>query len=145
MLRAKVGEAASWITGPAIFKNVGKDDNTRLQIMTDVHCDMNIGDRSALRFEPVVLTYESSAQEPGIRMSMGDTQNFVDIKPTTFMEFYEILRTIDMYTAACAVIASIPMDKEDADSLRGSIGNIGGERKFGATSHTKESSFFDKK
>ncbi len=143
LLRAKVGEAASWITNPKVFKTVGNDN--RLQIMSDVRCDMNLGDRSALLFEPVVLTYESSTQEPGIRMSMGDTKNFVDVKPTTFMEFFEILRTLDMYTAACAVIASIPMSKEDAESLRGSVGNIGGEGRNGATPLQREASFFDKK
>ena len=142
MLRTRVSEAASWLTSQDVFKYVGKEN--KLQIMSDIACGMNLGDRSALRFEPVVLTFMDSAQEPGIRMSIGDTQNFIDVKTTTWMEFFELLRTLDMYTAACAVIASIPMSREDAQALRGSIGNIGGERSTGATTQSRTQSFFDK-
>lgn len=142
MLRTRVSEAAGWLTSQDVFKYVGKEN--KLQIMSDIACGMNLGDRSALRFEPVVLTFMDSAQEPGIRMSIGDTQNFIDVKTTTWMEFYELLRTLDMYTAACAVIASIPMSREDAQALRGSIGNIGGERSTGAATQGRSQSFFDK-
>ena len=144
MLRAKVNEAASWITSNQVFKHVGDGDNKRLQIMSDTQCVMNLGDRSALLFEPAILTFENSAQEPGIRMSVGDTRNFVDIRPTVWMEFYEFLRTFDMYTAGCAVIASMPMSKEAAEALRGSVGNVGGEQRNGATGSPKQSNFFDK-
>lgn len=144
LLRLKVGEAAQWLSNNEVFKWVGKDEAKKLQIMSDVSCSMNLGDRSAIQFEPVVLVYESSAQEAGVRMSVGDTRNFVDMRSTTIMEFFEFLRTFDMYTAACAVIASIPMSKEDAETLRGSVSNIGGERSYGATSQNRSQSFFDK-
>ena len=145
MLRSKVSEAASWITNPEVFGYVGNKENQKLQVISDVACAMNVGDRSALQFEPVVLTFMDSAQEPGIRMSIGDTRNYIDIRSTVFMEFYEILRTLDMYTAACAVIASIPMTHEDAQALRGIVGNVGGERNNGATSQFRAPTFFDKK
>ena len=150
MLRSKVNEAASWLTSESnkVFKYVGDRDNKKLQIMSDVSCDMNVGDRSAIRFEPVVLTFENSAQEPGIRMSIGDTRNYFDIRLTVWMEFYEFLRTFDMYTAGCAVIASMPMSREAAEALRGNVGNIGGESSInnGATgSSPKQNNFFDNK
>lgn len=144
MLRSKVGEAAGWISNPEVFGYVGKDEQKKLQVMSDIACSMNVGDRSALMFEPVVLNFFDSAQEPGIRMSIGDTQNYIDVRTTVFMEFYEILRTLDMYTAACAVIASIPMTPEDVQALRGIVGNVGGERSNGATSQNRGPTFFDK-
>lgn len=143
MLRSKVTEAASWVGNPDVFKVVGNDDNKKLQIMSDASCVMNLGNRSALMFEPVILTYENSDLAPGIRMSIGDTRNFIDIPINTFMEFYEFLRTFDMYTAACAVIASIPMSKEDAEMLRGKLGNIGGSSdNNGATRKSTGKNFF---
>ena len=146
MLRAKVNEAASWITSRKdVFGFVGKD-RQRLQVMADVHCEMNVGNRSGLMFEPIVLTYENSSQEPGIRMSMGDTKNFVDISVKVFMDFYELLRTFDMYGAACAVIASLPFNHKDAEANRNVLNNIGGKGSdYGAAQnpYPKMKNYFD--
>lgn len=142
MLRSVLSQVANWLMDGKTFKlNRGK----RLDVAEPISNQIQLGRNSALLFEPTVITYDDSSQEAGVRMSMGDTKNFVDISVGIFMQFYEFTRNFNMYTAACAAIASIPMSKEDAILNRQLLDNVGGYKPYndGAIYRKPAKNFFD--
>lgn len=115
MLRGAVTESARWLQTEDVF---GMNKGNQLTILQDVSCQIMVGNNSALRFEPVVLPMQDGTSQRGIRMYINDMKNYVDMELRNFMGFYELIRSIDMYTAACAVIASLPMTHDDASVNR---------------------------
>ena len=74
-------------------------------------------------------------------MYINDMKNYVDMDLRNFMGFYELIRSIDMYTAACAVIASLPMTHDDASVNRADFENEAEQQRAG---REKKPGFFDK-
>lgn len=118
MLRANLTTAAKWLQDQSIF---GLNPNGQLSILQDVSTQMNLGQNSALLFEPVVIPMPDGTSGKGIRMSINDPKNYADMEARNFMGFYELIRNIDMYNAACSIISSLPMTHEDTAINRSDI------------------------
>ena len=140
VLRNVVTEATSWLTNSNIF---GLDKDGKATILTDVSSQCNIGSNSAVKFEPMLLLDQYNVLQPGIRMYINDERNYINIESRDFYSFYELLRTIDFYTAGCAVIAGLPITHEDAAINRSDL-EIEAEHQFDLNKNTKKPGFFDK-
>lgn len=138
MLRGAVTEAAKWLQTEEVF---GINKGNQLTILQDVSCQIMVGNNAALRFEPVIYPYQDGTLSRGIRMYINDMKNYVDMDLRNFMGFYELIRSIDMYTAACAVIASLPMTHDDASVNRADFENEAEQQRAG---REKKPGFFDK-
>lgn len=140
ILRNVVTEATSWLTNSNIF---GLDKDGKATILTDVSSQCNIGSNSAVKFEPMLLLDQYNVLQPGIRMYINDERNYINVESRDFYSFYELLRTIDFYTAGCAVIAGLPITHEDAAINRSDL-EIEAEHQFDLNKNTKKPGFFDK-
>ena len=138
MLKNILTIAAKWLNDNSIFD---LNPDKKLMIKQDVSTQMNLGQNSALMFEPVIIPMMDGTSAKGIRMYINDTKNFVDIEARNFMAFYEIIRTIDMYSAACAVLASLPMTHDDAEVNRADFESSAAEQR---QDYQKKPGFFDK-
>ena len=139
MLRGVLTTAARWIQGDAIF---GLNPDGQLRILEDVRTMMNLGQNSGLLFEPVIIPMPDGTSAKGIRMSINDEKNYVDMEARNFMAFYEIIRSIDMYNAACSIVSSLPMTHDDASVNRSDIDAQTQEYKRDISK--RGTSFFDK-
>ena len=110
ILRNVVTQAVSWLADSNVFGVKEK----QLRILQEVHSQCNIGQNSAVRFEPLLMVDEFNQLQPAIRMYINDERNYLDIEAKDFYSFYELLRTFDFYGSACAVIAGLPINHEDA-------------------------------
>lgn len=138
LLRANVTTAAKWLQDKAIF-DINKGG--QLAIMKDVSCRMQVGENAALMFEPVIIPLANGTSQQGIRVYISDIKNFVDVDARNFMEFYELIHNLDMYTAACAVISALPMTHEDAEVNRSDFESSAAEQR---ANYHKKPGFFDK-
>ena len=118
MLRANLTTAAKWLQDISIF---GLNPDGQLRILEDVKTIMNLGQNSCLLFEPIVIPMPDGTSAKGIRMNINDEKNYVDMEAQNFMAFYEIIRSIDMYNAACSIISSLPMTHNDVAINRSDI------------------------
>lgn len=121
ILRKRLETVSNWILGKEETFKLNK--RKKLQIMKAYKCQVNIGNGNGLLFTPIIISYDNM-QEPGIRMYIGNLDSYIDLSIKTFMDFYECINHMDIYTAACSVIASIPMSKEDAKNNRTLMTNI---------------------
>ena len=141
ILRNVVTEAVSWLTNTKVF---GLDKEKKIQILSEVSSQCNIGSNHAVKFEPVLLPDAYNVLQPAVRMYVNDERNYIDIEAKDFYSFYELLRTFDFYNSGCAVIASLPMTQDDTAINRSDI-----EQEFTRQAedrHTfeKKKGFFDK-
>lgn len=139
ILRGNTTTAAKWLQNNEVF---GINKGGKLAILQDVSVQTQLNNSTAIRFEPVIFPLQNGEFCRGIRIYINDLKNFVDADERNFMEFYELIRSLDMYTAACAVIAAIPLTPEDAEVNRIDFENSAQEQR---ESYIKKPSFFDKK
>lgn len=66
--------------------------------------DFPISDYKYISFSPIVCVYEDGATKEGIRLTINDKMNFVDIDVNKFMEFYYYICNTDIYTAAVTLL-----------------------------------------
>ena len=140
-LRGALTEAVKWLHSNEVF---GINKGKHLVIMKDEMVQTPIGDSQALRFEPLVYPDQMGKEQKGIRMYINDMSNFVDLSERNFMSFYEICRGMNMYQAACAVIASLPMDHKDAAVNRTDFEAEAEQQRFDRMK-PKKPGFFDNK
>ena len=139
MMRANLTTAAKWLQDSSVF---GLTPDGQLKILKDARTQMNLGQNSGLLFEPVIMPMQDGTYAKGIRMSINDEKNYVDMEARNFMGFYEIIRSIDMYSTACSIIASLPMIHEDTAVNRSDVEAQTQEYKQNISK--KGTSFFDK-
>lgn len=139
ILRNVVTEATSWLSSNDVF---GTDKDNKLKILISANTQCNIGSNAAIRLEPVIYYNEYNiTSSPGIRMSINDERNYIDIEAKDFYSFYELLRTFDFYGSACAVIAGLPITHDDASINRS---DIEAEIDSRFNNYQKKPGFFDK-
>ena len=139
MLRGTLTAAARWIQGSSVF---GLNPDGQLRILEDARTMMNLGQNSGLLFEPVIIPMPDGTSAKGIRMSINDEKNYVDMEARNFMAFYEIIRSIDMYNAACSIVSSLPMIHDDAAVNRSDIDAQ--TQEYRQNISKRGTSFFDK-
>lgn len=84
----------------------GKDRDNRLVIKgkyEEVHFPLNSS--QFLRFEPIIISYDDSMEDKeGIRITINDNENFVDITIDKFLEFSSYILHTDMVNAAMTLL-----------------------------------------
>ena len=84
----------------------GKDRDNRLAIKgkyEPIHFPLNSA--QFLRFEPIVISYEDSMEDKeGIRITINDNDNYMDIAIDKFLEFSSYILHTDMVNAAMTLL-----------------------------------------
>ena len=56
-----------------------------------------------ISFSPIVLSFEDGTYKEGVRFTLNNKTEFVDMSIDNFMGLYYILQNTDMYSAACSL------------------------------------------
>ena len=57
-----------------------------------------------LMFEPIVIKYENGSYKEGLRFTLNNKSNYIDIDIDRFLGFYHLLKNTDMYAVACSMV-----------------------------------------
>lgn len=97
LLRMKLKEVASWFSN-GTFNII--DGNIKIIKRPSVIID-GLPDNKSLMFEPVVVVWETTnTQEQGVRLTLTESNTYVDIPINKFFGLLYIIDTLDMYNAA---------------------------------------------
>ena len=66
--------------------------------------DFPLSDYKYISFAPIVMTYQDMTMKEGIRLTINNKNNYVDIDINKFMEFYYYICNTDMYNAAIGLL-----------------------------------------
>lgn len=104
-------EASKWLLDPDLWKQ----ENNKVVLAKHVDPisipDMQ-PDNKTITLSPIPIEFNNGYYDRGIRLTIGNIDNFVDIAVDNYMGLIYCLSTIDMYGAAVAMINSIPVYEE---------------------------------
>ena len=136
-------KADKWYTTerPKVFSYDGK----KMEILNNRQVKIPLPDGYGIMMEPIVLL-SNGLYNMGCRLYLNDSSIFVDITVEQFKELLDIVTHIDYYTAAVAVLNSLPLDNDDREKLSVSMGDettMKGKGLF--RNNTNSRNFFDRK
>lgn len=92
-----------WVVGPK--RIYAFDSNQKLIIKGKWNqVDFPLSEYKYLSFAPIVITYQDQTMKEGIRITINDKSNYVDIDINKFMEFYYYICNTDIYSAAIGLL-----------------------------------------
>lgn len=100
-----------------------------------------------LRFEPIVIEYEDSTYKEGIRMTINNNEDFVDMNIDKFLEFYGCLNYQNMYLQSEAQCNYAKMSPHGLNlfTMNGGLGSGGGSSRAVENKYDYEPNSNDKK
>lgn len=110
IMRHILNETAKWILSNDIWAI--KDNKLILKGRPNpININGMQPNNRTLQFEPIVNEY-NGVYDKGIRMTIFNIDNYVDIGSDTFMGFVYTINNIDLYTAAITILNSVPIYSE---------------------------------
>ena len=104
----------------------------------EVHCTLSSG--RILTYRPTIVDDPIDRFAPGIQVLIDDSRGLgTSIGIFDFMNWYELIRTIDFYGAASGILNSIPLISQVGEDIYGSEDNIPTQQ----SSLKRTKSFFD--
>jgi len=97
LVRIKIHEALNWFT-----LNIFGMKNNQLYIFKHPEPAIISGlvENKSIIFEPVVITWEDGSQEQGVRMTLTDSNIYIDLPIAKFYGFAYIMDSINMFESA---------------------------------------------
>ena len=95
-----------------------------------------------LMFEPIVIEYEDLNRKPGIRLTINDMDNFVDISLDNFYGFTYTMRSVNMVQMAQSMLAYI--GRPEFGYNMSTVSDTGWDREEQSTPRTIKKTFFDR-
>ena len=115
-----------------------KDGQLYLKEDREVHCTLSSG--KVLTYRPTIVDDPVDRFAPGVRVLIDDSRNLgTSVNIFDFMNWYELLRTIDFYGVASGILNSIPLISKISEDIYGSEDNIPTQQ----SSLKRTKSFFD--
>lgn len=92
-----------WFIG--VNRIFGFDKEKKLQIKGKwTPADFVLSDYKYISFAPIVIVYENGSTKEGVRMTVNDKSNYVDMDINRFLEFYYYITNTDVYNAAIGLL-----------------------------------------
>lgn len=92
-----------WVIGPKRIYHMNQDNKLIIKGKWN-QVDFPLSDYKYISFAPIIITYQDSTMKEGIRFTINDKTNYVDIDINKFMEFYYYICNTDMYNAAIGLL-----------------------------------------
>ena len=104
----------------------------------EVHCTLSSG--RVLTYRPTIVDDPVNRVAPGVRVLIDDSRNIgTSVNIFDFMNWYELVRTIDFYGASSGILSSIPQISQIGEDIYGEEDNIPTQQ----SSPRKAKGFFD--
>src|SRR5574344_1055570 len=92
-----------WVVGPKRIYSF--DSNQKLIIKGKwSQVDFPLSEYKYLSFAPIIIAYQDQTMKEGIRITINNKSNYIDIDINKFMEFYYYICNTDMYSAAIGLL-----------------------------------------